>query len=141
MARNARRKPSIRKTARSRSRPAPAFSPARVREAGLTAAETRHPERNTADDAAPDTLLDDEGGQDPADQRGPRPADATLSVVEGAAIGAGGGRDEAEDARAHPIGRDELERVRRRVARSGASLLEPNETRAGSPGRGRNRRR
>lgn len=139
MARSARRKPSPRKTARSR--PPPAFPAARVREAGLTAAETGHPQRNTADDAAPDTLLDDEGGRDPADQRGPRPADATLSVVGATAIGAGAGRDEAEDARAHPIGQAELARLRRRVARSGASLLEPHETRAGSPGRRRNRPR
>lgn len=116
------------------------YPAARVREAGLTAGETAHPERNTADDAAPDTLLDDEGGQSPADQRGPRVADAALSVVDASAIGAGGGRDEAEDAQAEPIAADELRRLRRRIARSGASLMEPNESRAGSPGRQRNRR-
>lgn len=113
---------------------------ARVREAGMTAGETAHPERNTADDAAPDTLLDDEGGTNPADQRGPRAADTALSVVDASAIGAGGGRDEAEDAQVHPISPEEHRRIRQRVARSGASLLEPNESRAGNPGRSRNRR-
>jgi hypothetical protein len=126
--------------ARSFERREAPYPPARVREAGLTAGETPHPERNTADDAAPDTLLDDAGGQDPADPRGPRAADTALSVVDGSAIGAGGGRDEAEDAQATPIAPGELRRVRRRIARSGASLLEPNESRAGSPGRRRNRR-
>jgi hypothetical protein len=117
------------------------YPPARVREAGRTAGETAHPERNTADDAAPDTLLDDEGGQNPADQRGPRAADTALSVVDISAIGAGGGRDEAEAAQVDPIDPAEHRRLRQRVARSGTSLLEPNESRAGSPGRGRNRRR
>jgi hypothetical protein len=67
----------------------------------------------------PETLLDDEGGQNPADQRSPRAADADLSVVDESAIGAGSGRDEAEDARTTPISRAEHERLRRRVARSG----------------------
>lgn len=116
------------------------LSPQRVREAGLTAAETVHPERNTADDLAPDTLLDDEGGASPADQRGPVAADAALSIVDASAIGAGGGLDEAEDAEADPLDPAEVKRIRKRVARSGASLAEPNESRAGNPGRERNRR-
>lgn len=116
------------------------YPPARVREAGLTAAETPHPERNTADDLAPDTLLDDDGGMNPADPRGAMPADTALSVVDSGAIGAGGGRDEAEDARVNPISPEEHRRLQRRIARSGASLLEPHESRAGSPGRRRNRR-
>jgi hypothetical protein len=116
------------------------YPPSRVREAGMTAGETAHPERNTADDLAPDTLLDDEGGMNPADQRGPRAADTSLSIVDASAIGAGGGRDEAEDARVDPISPEEHRRLRHRVARSGTNLLEPNESRAGSPGRGRNRR-
>ena len=116
------------------------YPPSRVREAGLTAAETPHPERNTADDLAPDTLLDDEGGMNPADPRGPRAADTALSVVDPSAIGAGGGRDEAEDAQVDPISPAEHRRLKQRIARSGASLLEPNESRAGSPGRRRNRR-
>jgi hypothetical protein len=116
------------------------FPRQRVREAGKTAGETTRPQRNTADDAAPDTLLDDEGGQTPADQRGPMPADTALSVVDQSAIGAGGGSDEAEDARRHPISRAELARIKRRVARSGGAVanVEPYESRAGNPGRERN---
>lgn len=116
------------------------YPPSRVREAGLTAAETPHPERNTADDLSPETLLDDSGGMNPADEHEPRPADTALSVVDSGAIGAGGGRDEAEDARVNPISPEEHRRLKRRIARSGASLLEPHESRAGSPGRRRNRR-
>jgi hypothetical protein len=117
------------------------FPRSRVREAGMTAGETTHPHRNTADDAAPDTLLDDEGGQNPADQRGPVAADTALSVVDESAIGAGGGTDEAEDATRNPISEAELRRLKRRVARSGGSLanVEPAESQAGSPGRERNR--
>ena len=134
----ARTKPRSKPHPGRRARAAP-YPPARVREAGLTAGETAHPERNTADDAAPDTLLDDAGGRDPADTRGPRAADTALSVVDASAIGAGGGRDEAEDARVDPISPAEHRRLRQRIARSGASLLEPHESRAGSPGRSRNR--
>jgi hypothetical protein len=125
------------RSARTAGEPIPAR---RVREAGLTGGETPQRDRVTADDASPETLLDDEGGRNPADQRGPRPADTTLSVVPGAAIGAGGGPDEAEAARQTPISREEHRRLRRRVARSGGSVrnLEPNESRAGSPGRHRN---
>ena len=121
---------------------APRFSAQRVREAGRTAGETAHPDRNTADDLAPDTLLDDEGGQDPAGQHGPRSADTLLRVVDDSRIGAGDGRDEAEDARADPISAEEHRRIKRRIARSGGGVkaLEPNESRAGSPGRRRNRR-
>jgi hypothetical protein len=128
---------------KNRSRPDTRFPPRRVREAGTTAGETTHPGRNTADDLAPDTLLDDAGGQDPADQRGPLAADSTLSVVEPSAIGAGDGLDEAEQARREPITREEHARLRRRVGRSGGDVaqLDPNERRAGSPGRRRNRSR
>jgi len=116
------------------------FQPRRVREAGLTGGETPERDRITADDLAPETLLDEEGGRDPADPRAPTPADAALSTVGPAGIGAGDGTDEAEDARRNPISPAELKRIRRRVARSGGRIsnLEPNETRAGSPGRRRN---
>lgn len=119
------------------------FPPRRVREAGLTGGETPERDRVTADDASPETLLDDEGGRNPADQRGPRASDAMLSVVDESAIGAGGGRDEAEDARQEPISPQEHARLKRRIARAGGSVanLEPNETRAGNPGRDRNARR
>lgn len=119
------------------------FPPRRVREAGLTGGETPERDRVTADDAAPETLLDDEGGQNPADPRGPRAADAALSIVDESAIGAGGGRDEAEDAAVDPISPEEHARLTQRVARAGNSIndLELNEARAGNPGRERNARR
>jgi hypothetical protein len=142
MTRNAHRKRHPLEPARRPGR-ATRFSSQRVREAGRTAGETEHPERNTADDLAPDTLLDDEGGQQPAEQRGPQPADAALTVTGDIGLGLGGGRDEAEDAQVDPISPAEHRRLQQRVARSGGDVtaLEPNESRAGSPGRRRNRRR
>jgi hypothetical protein len=142
MTRNAHRK---RHPAEPVSRPGRAtrFSSQRVREAGLTAGETRHPDRNTADDLAPDTLLDAEGGQEPAEQHGPTPADTALTLTGDTGLGFGTGPDEAEAAKTDPISPAEHRRLQRRVARSGGDVtaLEPNESRAGSPGRRRNRRR
>jgi len=142
MTRNARRPRHPQEPAIGPGR-ATGFSDQRVREAGRTAGETDHPERNTADDLAPDTLLDEAGGQEPAEQQGPQANDTVLSVVDASAIGAGDGRDEAEDAQVDPISPAEHRRLQRRVARSGGDVtaLEPNESRAGSPGRRRNRRR
>lgn len=119
------------------------FSDQRVREAGRTAGETDHPERNTADDLAPDTLLNAEGGQEPAEQHGPQAADAALTITGDTGLGLGSGRDEAEAARVDPISPAEHRRLKQRIARSGGDIkqLEPNESRAGSPGRRRNRRR
>jgi hypothetical protein len=127
----------------SRGGRAQRFSSRRVREAGSTAGETAHPERNTADDLAPDTLLDEEGGQQPAEQHGPQSADTLLRVADDRGLGLGDGRDEAEQARVDPISPAEHRRLQRRIARSGGDVtqLEPNESRAGSPGRRRNRRR
>jgi hypothetical protein len=67
-----------------------------VREAGLTAAETAHPDRPTDDDANPETLL-------PEDK--PEPVDKTLRVTGEASIGEGFGKDEAELAEEDPVGR------------------------------------
>lgn len=142
MTRNAHRK---RHPLEPASRPGRAtrFSGQRVREAGRTAGETDHPERNTADDLAPDTLLDEEGGREPAEQHGPQSTDTQMRIVDESGIGAGGGRDEAEAAQVDPISPAEHRRLQQRVARSGGDVtaLEPNESRAGSPGRRRNRRR
>jgi len=103
--------------ARLRKNPVP-FPARRVREAGLTGGETTRRGQVTADDAAPATLIDEAGGGDPADVRGPQAADSTLSVVGPEAIGAGDGLDEAEQAQADPIKPDELERIRERVGRN-----------------------
>lgn len=105
---------------RKKTRPLPAR---RVREAGLTGGEiprrgARTADGVTADDAAPATMIDETGGGDPADVRGPQPADAAMSIVSADSIGAGVGLDEAEQARLDPITPDELKRIRQRVARS-----------------------
>jgi len=65
----------------------------REREAGLTGASTGHA---TADDAAPETLLDE--GQ-------PHAIDKELSTVDESTIGEGRGKDEAELAEEEPVGR------------------------------------
>lgn len=81
---------------RSRKAEREEFPPQRVREAGLTAAETPHPDRPTDDDATPETLI-------PEDK--PDPADQTLRVTDEASIGEGFGKDEAELAEEDPVGR------------------------------------
>lgn len=113
-------------------------SPRRVREVGLTGGETPERDRVTADDAAPQTLIDEGGGTDPAEPL-PRAADAEMTIVDASAAGLGGGTDEAEDAIDDPVSPQELRRIRARVARSGGALtnVEPNESSAGSPGRER----
>lgn len=117
------------------------FPRSRVREAGLTGGETVDRGRVTADDLAPETLLDDRGGMDPGTVRSAPPADATLRVVDASAAGLGDGNDEAEDAQESPISRAEHERLRRRVARAGApGDVEPAERAAGRPGHDRNTR-
>ena len=81
------------------------FSAARVREAGMTGGETGRGEV-TADDLAPETLIDEDGGDGPHLYRGGRAADTTLREVDLSDIGAGIGADEAELAEAQPVGRD-----------------------------------
>lgn len=65
----------------------PEISPQRVREAGLTGAETNNDV--TDDDLTPETLLDEEHSIDP-------PADKRVRIVRGEEIGGGRGLDEAE---------------------------------------------
>ncbi len=69
---------------------------ARVRRAGLTAAETPKPDRPTDDDASPETLI-------PEDK--PDPIDQQLRVTDKSEIGEGFGKDEAELAEEDPVGR------------------------------------
>ncbi len=66
------------------------LTPRRVREAGLTGGSAGHA---TADDASPETLLDEDHG---------RAADQKLRRVDGSEIGGGFGKDEAELAREKP---------------------------------------
>jgi hypothetical protein len=134
------RRPPVRLRTENRER----FPPSRVREAGMTGGEAEERDRITPDDAAPETLVNREslqGKNEPVTDRAAPAADTRLSEVDESAIGAGGGRDEAENADREPIERAELQRIRKRVARSGGDLrnVEPAETSAGSPGRERNR--
>ncbi|WP_157622691.1 hypothetical protein [Solimonas soli] len=69
----------------------------------------------TADDMTPETLLDEQRSHTPDASRGRVPQDGRLSSVPGAAIGAGGGADEAERADKEPVGRGEAEALRRRA--------------------------
>lgn len=75
----------------------------RAAEAGLT--EASHPgEGPTMDDAAPETLLPDDGARSRQEAgSGTSSADTDLSVVDEDEIGGGGGLDEAELGRAKPL--------------------------------------
>lgn len=104
------------------------FPPARVRDAGRTAGEVVDRDV-TADDASPETLLDDERSRTPASTRGRVPQDARLSRVSAREAGLGGGVDEAEQADLEPVGRREAEALQRRVREhaADANFFERNE--------------
>jgi len=83
------------------------FPDQRVREAGMTGGEALGPDEHedgvTMDDLSPETLLDETAARDPREPGGSDPADYDLSIVDEAEIGAGGGLDEAQEARVHPL--------------------------------------
>ena len=106
------------------------FPGRREREAGSTGGET--PDQHvTADDMAPETLLDSEPSHTPRSMRGRAANDASLSTVGEDGIGAGGGLDEAEEADVDPVGKREAERIRRTSQRHAAdpNMVEPHEAR------------
>ncbi len=78
---------------------------ARGDDAGLT--EASNPGGGpTFDDAAPETLIREDGARSPDEERaadGGLPADRELTEVDASEIGAGGGLDEAELGRAKPL--------------------------------------
>lgn len=75
----------------------------RAAEAGLTEA-SQPGEGPTMDDAAPETLMPDDGARSPQEAGGSDlPADQDYSVVDEDEIGAGGGLDEAELGRVKPL--------------------------------------
>lgn len=76
-------------------------SPARVREAGLTAAAMPE-EAATDDDLSPETLIPEDGARSPDERGGDSPNDKTLRRVAPSEIGAGSGLDEAELAEVDP---------------------------------------
>ncbi len=88
------------------------FPPSRVREAGLTGASMPGGEV-TADDLAPETLLDDNPSHSPSAHSERDAMDTVLHDVSEADIGAGGGLDEAEEAWADPISPNEQARRQR----------------------------
>lgn len=105
------------------------FPPERVREAGRTAGEMPGGEV-TADDMAPETLLDEERSRTPDSARGRAPLDTALDVLDGTIVGGGIGPDEAERAQRDPVGTREAEALRRRAHAhaADANSFEPHET-------------
>lgn len=79
----------------------------REREAGMTGGESLGPDIHedgiTQDDLSPETLYDESGARSPRERGRGAPADQDLSIVDEADIGAGGGLDEAEQARLMPL--------------------------------------
>lgn len=91
------------------------FPSERAAEAGMTGA-SQPGHGPTADDMAPETLLDDDPSHTPAAREDREPLDTVLSIVPEEAIGAGGGLDEEEMANLDPIPPEEHAR-RRRITR------------------------
>ncbi len=73
-----------------------------VDDVGLT--EASQPGQGpTDDDLAPETLIREDGARGPFEAGGGGAADRELDVVGAGDIGAGGGLDEAEEGRVHPL--------------------------------------
>ena len=83
------------------------FPDKRVREAGMTGGEALGPDEHedgvTMDDLSPETLFDETAARDAGEPGSGDAADYDLSIVDEAEIGAGGGLDEAQEARVHPL--------------------------------------
>jgi hypothetical protein len=83
------------------------FPDKRVREAGMTGGEALgadvHEDGVTMDDMSPETMLDETAARDPGEPGDGDPADYDLSIVDEDQIGAGGGLDEAQEGRVHPL--------------------------------------
>lgn len=78
------------------------FPPERVREAGMTGGEIPGG-GSTMDDADPEILIPEDGARSPSERGHGIPTDRDLSIVSADQIGAGGGLDEAEEARVFPL--------------------------------------
>lgn len=74
----------------------------RAANAGLTEA-SQPGEGPTMDDAAPETLMPEDGSRSPLEAGDETPADLDLTTVDGREAGLGGGLDEAELGRAKPL--------------------------------------
>jgi hypothetical protein len=108
------------------------FPERRVREAGRTGGEMRGINASeddvTADDLAPETLLDEERSHTP-DASGREPSDQGLRETRASNIGAGGGLDEAEMADANPVGREEASKLKNKADKHARNpnAFEPHE--------------
>jgi hypothetical protein len=98
------------------------FPDARVREAGQTGGEIPYGDL-TADDAAPETFLDDTGSSTPSDVAPRQPADTVLRGRTPGATTTRQGKDEAELADSEPVGWAESRRLRRKAQ---AHARDPN---------------
>lgn len=76
--------------------------PRRAEEIGLTEA-SRPGQGPTDDDLAPETLIREDGARHRFEPGGNTPADRDFKTVDAEEIGAGGGLDEAEEARLDPL--------------------------------------
>lgn len=94
------------------------FPDRRVREAGRTGGEMQGINASdddvTADDLAPETLLDEEPSHTP-DAGNREPADQALRATPASNIGAGRGLDEAELADSQPVGKREAGALKRKA--------------------------
>ncbi|WP_448680956.1 phosphotransferase system, HPr-related protein [Pseudomonas nicosulfuronedens] len=83
------------------------FPAQRRREMGLSGGETlgqgESEDGVSMDDLSPETLIDEDGTESPLDPADGKPADKELSIVRESEIGGGGGLDEAEEGRVHPL--------------------------------------
>lgn len=107
------------------------FPGRREREAGTTGGETAD-QHITADDMAPETLLDSEPSHTPRSMRGRAANDSSLSTTGAAGIGGGGGPDEAEMAEREPVGEREAKRLERKAREHAAdpNMVETHEAQA-----------
>ncbi|MEW6167159.1 MAG: hypothetical protein AB1651_05635 [Pseudomonadota bacterium] len=104
------------------------FPDARVREAGQSGGEIPYGDL-TADDAAPETFLDDTRSSTPSDVEPRQPADTVLRGRTPGATTTRQGKDEAELADSEPVGWTESRRLRSK-ARAHArdpNAVEPHE--------------
>lgn len=98
----------------------------RTLEAGQTGGELTHTDIS-ADDASPQTLLDDDPSHTPSANEQRTAADQVLNTAGARVAGVGDGADEAEQAQTDPVGADTARRLKARSRRHArdARFFEP----------------
>lgn len=98
----------------------------RALEAGQTGGELAHTDIS-ADDASPETLLDDDPSHTPSAHEQRTAADQILNTTSARMAGVGDGADEAEEAQTDPVGADAARRLKARSQRHArdARFFEP----------------